>query len=181
MLPFAVALVCAGALRAAAGARRGSIVASASVALGFTAAYLTITGQPPFPPRASDQKLIYAVFGGVLAGGLLDSFQPPRWASLAGVVIACLGGLAWLVLPLLRSLDLRAAVLVLGIALWCACISLHVGLAPAGRHSLPHRYSLGMNQVSPPRARGRSTICGACGCRYGSGERSQDDPSQCTE
>jgi len=126
-LPLVVALVVTGVLRLLAGPGRGPLLAGAAVAIGFLAAYLSIVGLPPWPPRASDQKLAYAVSAGVVLGLVLDSVRVPRLVHWLAVVAGAAAVLAWIGWPRLRAgeleMTLRVAALWLGGAV--ALLRLH--------------------------------------------------------
>lgn len=104
-LPLAVSLVACGLVRLIGGPSRGPLVASVAVSIGFLAAYLTISGVPPFPPRASSQKLAYLTLAGAGLGLVLDSLRLDRGPSRGTMLVALGLGVGWLAWPKLRSFE----------------------------------------------------------------------------
>jgi len=128
-VPLACALVVAGLLRLAGGPRRGAMLASASIGIGFLVAYVVISGVPRFPPVASSQKLAYVAAGGLLLGVVLAFVRLPRPAHWAAVIAGVAASVSWLAAPRLGSPDAAFLVTMATVVGGCAVATLRLAAA----------------------------------------------------
>lgn len=137
IVPLALALVLTGVLRLAGGARIGPRIAASSIVISFLAAYALTSGVPPFPPRASTQKVFYVALGSGLAGVVLELARATPLAARVVAAVAALAVAAWLGWPLARSVGGIAYLMWAGAAAWGVVASWRslpdrdAGLAPA--------------------------------------------------
>jgi hypothetical protein len=101
--PFALALALALVVRLLGGADLGRRLAALGIGAGVLAAIYLISGLAPFPPAATNQKLIYAIAAGWALGIVLDLAGLTRAGGHLFALLLPLGVLWWL-----RETQLRA-------------------------------------------------------------------------
>ncbi|MDJ0949481.1 MAG: hypothetical protein QNJ94_11220 [Alphaproteobacteria bacterium] len=112
IVPAVAALVLMAAIRLALGDKGDETppLATAAIPIAFLTAYVVTLGLPPYPPRASSQKLAYVALIGLTLGIALDLIRPkgPAWlVPLAGVAWPAVIAI-WLAWPKLKGFDLFA-------------------------------------------------------------------------
>ncbi len=117
ILPLAAGLLLVGVLRLLGGPMRGPTWAVVGAAAALAIAYFVIFGLPPFPPRASSQKMPYLIGAGVLLAAAAGLLRPAGGRAAIPVLVWIGLGVAWLAESKLKSGNVLPALLVLAAAL----------------------------------------------------------------
>ncbi len=117
ILPLAAGLLLVGVLRLLGGPMRGPTWAVVGAAAALAIAYFVIFGLPPFPPRASSQKMPYLIGAGVLVAAAAGLLRPAGGRAAIPVLVWIALGVAWLAESKLKSGNVLPALVVLAAAL----------------------------------------------------------------